>query len=361
MYAMSGIPGKLLRSLKTTLAKCEQFETDRTLKAVFVNELLRPWRDQLPQANSVKERVDLVIDRLLNKRRADTQTSVLVLLLDVLRDDYVVDDSLYGELDDLVQELGNILQLSISPRPSHTREEANPENQQMIFSAEWLKLLESIQAVGKVDVPQIIRGQLTERFPTGTGWLVAPRLALTCWHVMKARGKFDGRLRDTDREMQVTNSVLAFDYVQPGQGVQYQITALECYDATLDYALLSLQDRADYPLNNRGFLKLDLDVPLTLQTGLYIIQHPKGQPQQNSSGRFMKYKDGQPECILHSAPTEEGTSGAPVLNITNWNVVALHNGEDDSANLREATLLRAILRHIQQARPELYNEIINTP
>jgi len=356
MYDMPGIPGKLLRSLNKTLARCSQFESDRKLKTVFNHELLKAWRNQVREADSVEDRVDLVIDLLIDQQRSDTRTSLLVLFLVVLRERIEEDNTLYGELDYLARELGNVLQVSISPR---TCEEANPDDQHMIFTADWLRLLESIQAVGKVNVPQIIRGQLTECFPTGTGWLVAPNLALTCWHVIKARGDLGGRPRDADLKMQVTNSVLTFDYMQPGQGVEYQVTGIECYDATLDYALLSLKDRADYPLSKRQCLKLDVDLPLTLQKGLYIIQHPKGQPQQNSAGRFVRYKNDQPECILHSAPSEDGTSGAPVLNVTNWKVTALHNGENDNAHLREATLLRAILSHIQKGNRNVYNNIMN--
>lgn len=360
MYTMPGIPGPLLHSLQATLAQCQQFQSDRALRAVFANELLSPWHDSLEEATSVRERVSITINWLRKQRRAETRTNLLVLFLVALRDDTPEGNALYGELDNLARELGNVLQLQLSPGPSNRHEEANPEQQGMIFTAEWLKLFQSIQAVGKVNVPQISHGQLTERFPSGTGWLIAPGLALTCWHVMKARGEFDGPVRPGDRVMQATNSLLTFDYLQPGQGVEYQITALEWYDATLDYALLRLKDRTDYPLNTRGLLKLDLEAPLTLQTGLYIIQHPKGQPQQNSSGRFLRYKENQPEYILHSALSEDGTSGAPVINTTNWKVVALHNCVYRDTNLREATLLRAIVSHIQQTRPDLANEILNT-
>jgi V8-like Glu-specific endopeptidase len=304
-------------------------------------------------------RVDAVINFLVDRRRAETRTSALVLLLVVLRDLTRPEDDLYARLSDLAKELEKVLQVSTSPDRPGSVEEANPENQQMIFTTDWLRLLENIQAVGKLNVPQIIRGQVTERFPSGTGWLVAPKIAMTCWHVIKARRSLDGRPHDTDLAVQVTNSVLTFDYTLPGKGVEYQIAAMECYDATLDYALLSLEDREDYPLSNRGFLNLDVGVPLTLQTALYIIQHPKGQPQQASSGRFVKYKQGQPDRIFHSAPTEKGTSGAPVLNVRNWGVVALHNSEDETFHLREATLLKAILPHIQQTRPDLYSQIMN--
>ncbi|HWS84155.1 MAG TPA: hypothetical protein VN207_07820, partial [Ktedonobacteraceae bacterium] len=139
MYDMPGIPGKLLRSLNKTLARCSQFESDRKLKTVFNHELLKAWRNQVREADSVEDRVDLVIDLLIDQQRSDTRTSLLVLFLVVLRERIEEDNTLYGELDYLARELGNVLQVSISPR---TCEEANPDDQHMIFTADWLRLLE---------------------------------------------------------------------------------------------------------------------------------------------------------------------------------------------------------------------------
>lgn len=266
---------------------------------------------------------------------------------------------MYDRLGKLAEQLGRALPANPTAVRPHIQEEANPGNQQMLFTAGWLNLLHSLQAVGKITVPQIRYGEPTLRFPGGTGWLLAPGLALTCFHVIKARGPMEGRLYDADLQAQVRNSVLMFDFLFPGKGVEYRIAGLECYDTDLDYVLLSLEDRVDHPLSARGFLGLEPEVPLTLQTNLYIIQHPKGQPQQYSSGRFIQYKPEQVQRILHSAPTEEGTSGGPVINVANWQVVALHNGENEAFQLREATLLKPILASIQQKRPDLHNRILN--
>jgi hypothetical protein len=62
--------------------------------------------------------------------------------------------------------------------------------------------------------------------------------------------------------------------------------------------------------------------------------------------------------IFHNAPTEPGTSESPVLNVTNFRVVALHNGERESEKLREATTIKAILADLKQHRSELYDEIL---
>ncbi|NER32147.1 MAG: trypsin-like peptidase domain-containing protein, partial [Symploca sp. SIO1C4] len=147
------------------------------------------------------------------------------------------------------------------------------------------------------------------------------------------------------------------DFTQPGEGIEYDIEQLEHEDVNLDYALLRLRDRQDYPLKKWGFLTLDADVPLKEDiTQLYIVQHPKGLPQQRSGGFFVK--PASDTKILHDAPTEGGTSGAPVLNVTNFRVVALHKGENEDEKLREATIIKAILADLKQNCPELYDKIV---
>jgi len=230
----------------------------------------------------------------------------------------------------------------------------------MIVSMQLEQAQRSRLGVGQVTVPVYIEGQATGEHSQGTGWLITPTLAMTCWHVFNARTK-GIHLHDNDLHAQVTNSVLHFDYLLPGDGVGYTVDALECYNPILDYAVFKLRDRQDHPLKQRGFLKLDVDVSLTRQTQLWVIQHPKGQPQQNSMGEFYSYKREQPECILHTAPAEGGTSGAPVINTRNWSVVALHNGQQEKdLGLCEALLLKKILSHIQTTQPDLYHTIMSS-
>src|SRR5579885_2224412 len=290
--AMRGLPGSFLRRLQGALESCEEFSSIEELKTVFLDERLFPWRHRLKERDTVSKRVTVVTTDLYPE--TNDGTSVLLLLLIVLRDrtpEGMKDR--YQLLDDLVHELAQLLPSGASAGITSSVEQASSGNAQMIFSVQWEHFAKCERAVGEMTVPQIIGGRVTQRFPTGTGWLIAPTLAMTCWHVLKAR-TMGGRLYDADLSAQVKNSVLTFDYTLPGQGVEYQIDELECSDPTMDYAILRLKDRQDYPLQLRGFLPLDVEVPLTLQTELYVLQHPKGQPQQAASGRFDRYKSGQP-------------------------------------------------------------------
>jgi hypothetical protein len=117
-----------------------------------------------------------------------------------------------------------------------------------------------------------------------------------------------------------------------------------------------LKDRADEPLSKRSYLSLDSEAPLTPFTSLYIIQHPLGQPQQGIGDNFVKYSNN-PNNILYKTPTEPGTSGAPVFNMQNWRVVAIHQSENDAEKLREGILIKSVLSDLEEQSPLIFNEI----
>lgn len=357
---MPGIPNAIYSVLRRTLlSDCgSAFATDATLRAVFANALLSPWQNSLPNADNRMARVDLTIDFLKDKHRADTRANALVLFLRVLADQTDSEDECYAKLSDVAEQLAAALAAPAVTHLQRRQLEANPENQQMIYTTEYEQLLASVQAVCRVSVPKIVKQRITEEVSTGTGWLMAPTLLLTCFHVVQARDTlFADPLTEADLAAQVAESMLTFDYTQAGHGVEYRVSEHLCHDSTLDYSVLRLENRPDHPLEMRGFLALDVHAPFTAQTRVFIIQHPKGQPQQISAGRFARL-GARPFNLLHSAPTEPGTSGAPVLNVTNWRVVAVHDGEDEQADLRVATLIGPILDDLAHQCPDVYQMIL---
>jgi TIR domain len=78
---MPGIPSHLLTSLREALADCEPLETNRSLRNLFANERLLPWRNSLPQADGISERVDSVISYLHDKKHRDGSNALVSLLL----------------------------------------------------------------------------------------------------------------------------------------------------------------------------------------------------------------------------------------------------------------------------------------
>ncbi|OCQ93506.1 hypothetical protein BCD64_01015 [Nostoc sp. MBR 210] len=354
---MPGIPDNIYPRLWKALSTCDQFRTnDRLIDFFDSNDLLKPWSNNLPETSSRDERSQRVIAYLDDEYRSDTKENLLMILLRLLKINTDEKKDLHETLSELIKELEPILapksKLVVVPP---VIDEANPNSGQMIYIAVDEKLLNCTRAVARVSVPKIMNGEM-KKIPTGTGWLVTPELALTCWHVMEARSFRDQKISASDLQKQIANSVFTFDFTQAGEGIEYALAQMEYDNPDLDYAVVRLRDRQDYPLQSRKFLKLDADIPFTQVTQLYVIQHPKGQIKQRSSGFYKSDLDSN--CILHDAPTEGGTSGAPVLNVTNFLVVALHNGEYEPQKLRKATKIKAILSDLQHNRPNLYDEII---
>jgi len=105
---MTGLSNALYQRRRTALLKCSEFDSDASLRAVFVTDELRPFRDRLTAATNKSERVDTCLDFLLDKRLSDGRP-VLPLFLVALRDGYQPGDALRDELNELHIEVSQAL------------------------------------------------------------------------------------------------------------------------------------------------------------------------------------------------------------------------------------------------------------
>lgn len=103
---MSGIPNHIGYRLRQVLLGCCP-QNRETLRAIFYDDRISPWRDQLPEAHSDADRVDRVIALLYTKSNA-AQENALVLFLRVLRDRHDPNDNCYRQLNELSNELENV-------------------------------------------------------------------------------------------------------------------------------------------------------------------------------------------------------------------------------------------------------------
>jgi Trypsin-like peptidase domain len=217
----------------------------------------------------------------------------------------------------------------------------------------------------------------------GTGWLVAPDLVLTNYHVVEAMlGE-----RPTVRGRDV---VCQFDYKESGGSV---IKGTECtlhpekpavdwspysrFDLSeseelptadeLDFALLRLDRRmGELPIGGvgeegapqRGWisLKKQLDSPLPdakiadEKILLYVLQHPYGGPLKAECGALTDLNANHTR-IRHEATTERGSSGSPCFNFSDLEPVALHHAGKHSRTLNkpynQAIPIGLILRYLR--------------
>jgi hypothetical protein len=186
-------------------------------------------------------------------------------------------------------------------------------------------------SVARLAVPRIVDGEVGK--PShGTGWLVAPRLVVTCDHVVAARDlEWEPRPSDTDYAAQALATVVRFDYYDDAGGfLEVAVEALVAWDAALDVALLRLA--ADPPTAARAPLVLLSQRPaLTPRDRLNIIQHGDGRPQQYAlRNNFYQKRSDDARLLWYLTDTMPGASGSPVFN-DRWRVVALHHAARPAA------------------------------
>lgn len=99
---MSRLTSELYPLCRNILLKCSEFDSDTSLRAVFIIEELYPFRDGLPQATNREDRVDLCLDFLV-PRRLDDGRAVLPLFLKTLRDRQCQGNILRDQLATLVE------------------------------------------------------------------------------------------------------------------------------------------------------------------------------------------------------------------------------------------------------------------
>jgi V8-like Glu-specific endopeptidase len=228
-----------------------------------------------------------------------------------------------------------------------------------INPADWRTRLAAIERqVCRISLP------VPEGTAYGTGFLVAPSVVLTNYHVIKPI--VEGKAKHE-------NMTLQFDYKIVGEKAQdgkivklvddaekwlidsspYALAdvmknpTVSPTDEELDYAFLRLKEAiGDEPIGpasdpgaeTRGVLKLaeaateDPAAP----SPVVIIQHPKGAPlamaieMQGLSG-----PNSNNTRLKYLTNTEGGSSGSPVFDI-NWKLIALHHsGDPDYSELHK--------------------------
>jgi hypothetical protein len=132
---MRGIPQSLVVPLQEVLKDCDEFSNPSQLRTVFSVQELLPWRDRLPDANSLKGRVSVAIG-YLDGQEHTTSGNVLVLLLRILGERFYPspEDTRRARLLALADQLEWYKQRT--PRPEAHILEANPERAQMLWIAD---------------------------------------------------------------------------------------------------------------------------------------------------------------------------------------------------------------------------------
>jgi|GEM_PF-853422 len=232
------------------------------------------------------------------------------------------------------------------------------------------------RSVARLLVPRFGNGKQlmdgdTPEVSRGTGWLIAPDLLITSFHVIAARAPDEDAPTIADFEAQAMNAKVEFDVIdEDAESLSRTVTELVAVDASAerDFAVLRLSSLqpARPPLRlakaahqrPRGF---------QLSQRVNVLQHPDGEPMRlGFRDNFVLF--GNASSLSYLTDTDRGSSGAPVLD-DKWQVVALHRGARDLAkpvSLRNHEIcvenfgptVVAILDAIKAKLPNVHSEIV---
>jgi len=148
---------------------------------------------------------------------------------------------------------------------------------------------------------------------TATGFLIAPDVLLTNWHVFEVASC-------------AQSAKIRFNYATDRYGNFLPIDEYACNpdslfenNQNLDYAVVRIKGD---PGAKWGYLQLK-PIDVEVNEKVNIIQHPDGKPKQIAmNDNQVKYVDES--VIQYITDTLPGSSGSPVFN-DNWQLVALHH------------------------------------
>ena len=129
---MDGIPGDLYGRVQSALLRCGPFDSDLTLRSLFVDARLSAWRDFLPEVSNRAGRAQAVIGAL-SRRANPAGENALVLLLRVLAENTPAGDACHDQLMALAQEVAAVARVDATSggvSPAHPSAGSTVFNQQ---------------------------------------------------------------------------------------------------------------------------------------------------------------------------------------------------------------------------------------
>jgi hypothetical protein len=182
------------------------------------------------------------------------------------------------------------------------------------------RAIERAASVCRVEFPHHTR--------RGTGFLIAPDLVLTNYHVLKDES-------GEDLETNARSAVLLFGKItaEPGkeaegQGfrlVEDQPVVSASPVEQLDYALLRVETGIQ---SAQGIAPAPFSLQIPARgDALHILQHPEGRALQLAvSGNGVEYIAEERGLVQYSTRAAGGSSGSPCFS-DHWEVVAIHHAQ----------------------------------
>lgn len=140
----TGLPSVLHNRLVNVLKRSPQFNSNANLRAIFIDSRIHPWVDNLPEADTLTNRVRVTISCLYDQYGANGENA-LALLLQVLVDNTHSAIALHHDLSETIVEFKKHLEGKQQPTPLSLRVPEPSKSSPALDTSE--KLNEPAQAI----------------------------------------------------------------------------------------------------------------------------------------------------------------------------------------------------------------------
>ena len=292
------------------------------------------FKNQIPMFNlsgSGMVAANEIITRLSALGRLTYEEEALGRFLNALKENMIVVDKVEQKiLDELLVKYNMMMPIVSSPKIDDWRGSETSENiLEKIIGENTLRPIAFLEQ-GLTIAKSVAFIKVTSKNGTGTGFMIAPDLLITCNHVVPQADLLSTTLFRFNYEENFKGEAKSpSEYRAKPEGIFYT-------NEDLDYTVIQLKDIANH---NWAWLPLK---PQHVRKGerANIIQHPAGRAKEISlQNNFIEYTGKN--IVQYVTSTQPGSSGSPVLN-DNWEVIAVHHS---GGNITEPTIKRRYFRN----------------
>ena len=161
------------------------------------------------------------------------------------------------------------------------------------------------------------------------------------------------------------NHVLNLDDIQPDKNIKFSLNDdAQEYDIKIDntrktytneyYDVTIIEIKEDDKIEKKSFFNLDQQIfendsiNIFKNRQIFLLHYPKGIKMEISPGQIKKIsEDEERKTIYHLCDTSGGSSGSPIINKTNFQVIGIHKGAPTGAqNYNLGTFIKRAYRKI---------------
>ena len=169
--------------------------------------------------------------------------------------------------------------------------------------------------------------------------------------------------------LMTNNHVLPEKDIQPGQTIKFSInndskeykilidnTRKTYTDESYDVTFIEIKEKDE--IDEKSFFNIDEQIfkektcEIFNNCKIFILHYPKGVEIETSNGIIKSISEDN-KTIYHYCYTSGGSSGSPIINKANFQVIGIHKGEKKEMNFNVGTLLKLPIENFKEKIKEV--------